>query len=128
MLTLIRRYEGELLADFRHEYGVGLYEVSPFEAIALIKQLPADSRTFLAQAPEYKWPTKEQYLAGIEFSWRQWLWANSDKKKRGPEPKPMLPKAFEDEERKQRGSIKDIEPLPIEELEKKLRAPRVPIN
>ena len=127
MPAFIGRYEDELIADFRHEYGVGLYEVSPFEAMALIRQLPANSRTALKQSPDLKWPPIEQYVASIEYSWRQWLWANSSPKKRGPEPKPWVPKAYR-EERVRKGSIKDIEPLPIEELEKKLRAPRVPIN
>lgn len=120
-------HEAELMADFRSEYGVGLYEVGPREALALLIGLPETSRTRRAMDPSWRdreWIRPENYLALIEYQIRAYIWANAEKSKRGPEPEPIVPASMRPEPR---GRIADIEPLPIEELEAKLSAPRVAV-
>lgn len=109
------------MADLRSEYGVGLGEVGPLEAVALIRGLPLSSRFARAAAPDYQWPPVEGMLSRAVYALEWLVWSKTkDGQRNVRPPKPIVPPALRPKPRRQA----DLEPLPIDQLERKLRAKR----
>lgn len=93
MLALyLKRYPDELEADFQQHYGLDLEELgrglSIRKAAVLAAQLPVDSRCCIAMDPDRSWSTEAWMLRSIEAHLATYMWSQSDKRKRGPKPKP----------------------------------------
>lgn len=85
----------EVIADFQQYYGISLPlegEVPDLERMSLLwYQLPAQSRTAMAQEPSNEWGVAEYLLWRIEFNQRHLMWLlGNDPKKPTPEPEPLM--------------------------------------
>lgn len=108
-------------ADLRSTYGVGLYDVGPLEAVDLIRGLPPSSRLALAMDPARRWPPLEVFLSRMLYALDWLVWSRTKDAQKGVRPpKQLLPEALRPKPRRQA----DLEPLPIDQLERKLRAKR----
>lgn len=83
----------ELRADFQQYYGLDLdgmgADYTHEHAACLAVQLPRESRTARAMAPEAEWGWAEALLAAIEYNTRWLVWAQSKDAQKGrnrPEP------------------------------------------
>ena len=92
------RHPDELLADFQQYYGLDLWALGldgdettrdVRRAAILAAQLPEDSRIVRAVAGT-TWSTSDYMLRNIEHATRIMLWRDSDPKKRGEFPTPIL--------------------------------------
>lgn len=124
----IREHRAEIRADFRSEYGCSLRGMRPSEVYDLIKMLPPTSRLVRKLNPEYTWPPQEVFLSRLEYELHLLLWSQTkDAKYRRNVPEQILPSGFK--RRPRRSQLReDIQSLPIDQLERKLKARRVPIR
>lgn len=60
-------------------------------AASIISQLPRESRFTRALVPDAEWSDEVALLVKIDYELRLLMWAQADRKKRGPEPKPIEP-------------------------------------
>ena len=89
LVLLLDRCPDQLAADMRREYGLGVYDLDPSETAALAANLPAGSLVWQTLDTPRAW-TFDQYLAVLRIEqMNQWIWANGDPKKRGPQPRPL---------------------------------------
>lgn len=118
---MIRLHEPELNADLRSTYGVGLYEVGPLEAVDLMRGLPPTSRLAVALKPDTRWPPLEVFLSRALYALEWLAWTKTKDAQKGIRaPEPLVPEALKPKPKRQA----DLEPLPIDQLERKLRARR----
>lgn len=61
------------------------------QAAILLTQLPQEARFTKALIPDAEWSIDTTLLVRIEYELRLLIWAQGDKKKRGPEPQPLEP-------------------------------------
>jgi len=91
-----RAHPDELRADLQRVYGIDLDhamrgEHSPMHVAALVSQLPQDSRIRVVDEPDAEWTLTAVLLASILNALRGLMWGMSDKRRRGPQPKPVGP-------------------------------------
>lgn len=77
-------------------YGLNLFAamdsgVEPGFVAALSVQLPPGSRVRVAMDPDEWWTGERLLMAALVNNLRGLIWGMADKKKRGPEPKPIGP-------------------------------------
>lgn len=87
----------ELRADLMQHYGVYLDDAmdgrySPDFVASLVTQMPEDCRWRVAEDRDALWNMDRVLLALLVNQMQGYIWANADKKKRGPKPKPIGPK------------------------------------
>lgn len=95
----MREHPDELLADFQETYHLNLWELGVLgdetttdvlRAAALARQLPHDSRTYVAEDPTLANGTVERLLRQMELNQRGYAWAQSKDGKSGTnEPQPI---------------------------------------
>lgn len=91
--------------------------------------LPPDSRLVRALNPEFAWPPPEVFLSRLEYELHLLLWSQTkDAKYHRNVPEQILPPGFKEKAKKSHQLRDDIEALPIDQLEKKLKAKRLPIG
>lgn len=101
LAELIDKYGEQILADFQSEYGLNLVEVlrpggmSPRQVLALIRQLPPESRTVAALrgGDQFQgWGVDRYLLANVIDAINQntyaFIAANSKRKPKAPKPVP----------------------------------------
>lgn len=89
LVLLLDRCPDQLAADMRREYGLGMHDLDPSETAALAANLPAGSLVWQTLDTPRAW-TFDQYLAVLRIEqMNQWIWANGDPRKRGPQPRPL---------------------------------------
>lgn len=124
----VRQYRAAVRADFYHEYGRGLRGLRPSEVYDLILKLPPTSHLARELNPDYAWPPPEVFLSRIEYELHVLLWSHTkDAKYQRNVPEQILPAGLKEQARKPRKLREDLEPLTIEELDKKLSTKRVPV-
>ena len=87
----------ELRADLMQHYGVCLDEAregrySPDFVASIVAQMPEDCRWRVAEDQDALWNMDRVLLALLVNQIQGYIWANADKKRRGPRPKPLGPK------------------------------------
>lgn len=87
----------ELRADLMQHYGVCLDDAmegrySPDFVASLVTQMPEDCRWRVAEDRDALWNMDRVLLALLVNQIQGYIWANADKKRRGPRPKPLGPK------------------------------------
>lgn len=87
----------ELRADLMQQYGVCLDDAfcgryAPDFVASLVVQMPEDCRWRVAENPDALWNMDRTLLALLVNQMQGYIWANADKKKRGPKPKPIGPR------------------------------------
>lgn len=87
----------ELRADLMQHYGVYLDDAmdgrySPDFVASLVTQMPEDCRWRVAEDQDALWNMDRVLLALLVNQIQGYIWANADKKRRGPRPKPLGPK------------------------------------
>lgn len=78
-------------------YGVCLDEAmegrySPDFVASIVAQMPEDCRWRVAEDQDALWNMDRVLLALLVNQMQGYIWANADKKRRGPRPKPLGPK------------------------------------
>lgn len=78
-------------------YGVCLDEAmegrySPDFVASIVAQMPEDCRWRVAEDQDALWNMDRVLLALLVNQIQGYIWANADKKRRGPRPKPLGPK------------------------------------
>ena len=66
-------------------------EHAPVHVAALVSQLPQDARVRVADDPDAEWTLTAVLLASLLNALRGLMWGMSDKRRRGPQPKPVGP-------------------------------------
>lgn len=87
----------ELRADLMQHYGVCLDDAmegrySPDFVASIVAQMPEDCRWRVAEDQDALWNMDRVLLALLVNQIQGYIWANADKKRRGPRPKPLGPK------------------------------------
>lgn len=87
----------ELRADLMQHYGVYLDDAmegrySPDFVASIVAQMPEDCRWRVAEDQDALWNMDRVLLALLVNQMQGYIWANADKKRRGPRPKPLGPK------------------------------------
>ena len=87
----------ELRADLMQHYGVCLDDAmegrySPDFVASIVSQMPEDCRWRVAEDQDALWNMDRVLLALLVNQVQGYIWANADKKRRGPRPKPLGPK------------------------------------
>lgn len=89
LVLLLHRCPDQLAADMRREYGLAVRDLPPMQAALLAVNLPDGSRVWQELNTARAW-TFDQYLAVLRIEqMNQWIWANGDPRKRGPQPRPL---------------------------------------
>lgn len=109
-------HEAELRADLQRVYGIDLDHAMAGEHTAdhiamLVSQLPPESRVREEVDPDAAWTLTDVLLATVCNQLAAWMYAMSDKRKRGNRPQPIGPSWMRKRERRLESRA-----LPIDEL------------
>lgn len=89
LVLLLDRCPDQLAADMRREYGLGMHDLDPSGDGRTGRDLPARLTRLQTLDTPRAW-TFDQYLAVLRIEqMNQWIWANGDPRKRGPQPRPL---------------------------------------
>lgn len=126
LVVLLRKYPSQVRADVQRFYGLCLDDVGEAFSIRhladLVLNLPRESATVRAVAPETVWGPQEHLLAEVADTLRWIAWSkSSDGAKNRNKPKPIPRPGQAD---KSAGRFKDAAVLPVDEVKRLLRLPR----
>ena len=94
LAATLRARPDELRADFQQFYGLNLDDIGRaytyLHAAALTAQLPRESRTVLADAPEAAWSDADEMMRRLEYTARVLAWQQTkDGAKGRSAPRPL---------------------------------------
>lgn len=120
-----RKFPAQVRADVQRFYGLNVddvgYEFSFRHLADLVACLPRESATLRAYDSRNEWSIDTHLLASVldVLRWIQWSKTAKGAKNQG-QPKPVPRPGYEDA-----GKVKDSVALPVDEVERLLRLPRM---
>lgn len=125
LANLMAEHEGKLRADLQSHYGIDLDHAvggqhTPHHIACLVENLPPHARVYVALNSDNAWTRQDILLASILNNIRGYIWAMSDKRKRGPAPELAGPSWLTEAKKK----TLPARVLTIDELLKELEKPR----
>jgi hypothetical protein len=116
--------EAALRADFQHYYQLDLFSLLSADrcrqAADLAVYLPQGANIWILTRDARAWTSAEWLIAAFLDDFQMYLWAQADRKHRGPKPKPV-PRPTDGSTQRRGGERRsDVEAVDVSEFDAKL--------